>query len=294
MSPLRHLSMGNISVDAELMYVIFKTVLPSLYSLDIFNLKCTNGLQQSKMFLPLRELLEHYPNRAILIRLRISQINLQHQLDAIVDLILYAQESLLDLELSWCNLNLNNFITLSNCIKKVSHEDAECYNGGVRRGTLRKLNFSYNPFTKPGQRIKGPNLQNLDYLEGQNVNAQESEIFRNLEPDDEDEGSCFDNHDDDDELDSDTNLEDCHHHENFTDAFINLVKSQNMSRCTHLDLSGIDALNQNGIMELMNELFDYQYCENLLSIHLNDLGINFNSRIKDDIIELFRIQTVDE
>ena len=40
----------------------------------------------------------------------------------------------------------------------------------------------------------------------------------------------------------DSNSHNSHDLQNFTDAFINLVKSQNLQKCTHLDISGIQAL----------------------------------------------------
>lgn len=39
----------------------------------------------------------------------------------------------------------------------------------------------------------------------------------------------------------------------------------------------------------MNELSDFNNCENLLSVHLNDLGLNFDDKVKDEIIETFDI-----
>lgn len=62
-----------------------------------------------------------------------------------------------------------------------------------------------------------------------------------------------------------------------------------MNKLTHLDLSGISALNDVNIMDIIGDLFEYQYCENLLAIHLNDLGINFNENTKDEISDQFRI-----
>lgn len=41
----------------------------------------------------------------------------------------------------------------------------------------------------------------------------------------------------------------------------------------------------------MNELIDYKQCENLLSIHLCDLGLNFNKQVHDEVMDVFRIQT---
>ena len=79
--------------------------------------------------------------------------------------------------------------------------------------------------------------------------------------------------------------------ENFTDALRHLIKGQNLMKCTHLNLSGIEALNHSNFMDLMNELFDYSNCENLLSIHLDDLGINVNQKTKDDIMDVFRVPT---
>lgn len=70
-----------------------------------------------------------------------------------------------------------------------------------------------------------------------------------------------------------------------------MVKAKCLTRCTHLDLSGICALDLHNLHDLLIELIDYKFCECLLSIHLNDLGINFDSPIKDEISELFQIKT---
>ena len=67
-----------------------------------------------------------------------------------------------------------------------------------------------------------------------------------------------------------------------------------MNKLTHLDLSGIQALNDLNILNIIGDLFDFQFCENLLAIHLNDLGINFNEKTKEEIIDQFRIQTSEE
>lgn len=221
---------------------------------------------------------------------------MKNQMDAIVELIRFAQESLLDLELSWCNMNLDNFIALSNCIKTNVQEDADSYNEGVRRGTIRKLNFSYNPFLARGERIQGPHFQNTDDLRGEDPNRKDSQLYPDLEGNDANEDkSCYEILQKEVEFDSESNSEDNDSaHDTFVHAFISLVKSQSMTTLTHLDLSGIGALGPDDSLELMNELFDYQHCENLLSVHLNDLGLNFNSRIKDDMMELFRIQTSKE
>ena len=62
----------------------------------------------------------------------------------------------------------------------------------------------------------------------------------------QEEEECGDSESDDDKC-----------HDNFADAFVSLIKSQNVSKCTHLDLSGILALGPDNIIEVMSEVFDY-------------------------------------
>ena len=57
---------------------------------------------------------------------------------------------------------------------------------------------------------------------------------------------------------------------------INLIKSGCIKKCTHLDLSGINALTKVNLANILNELVEYKNCGNLLGLHLNDLGVNFN------------------
>ena len=56
---------------------------------------------------------------------------------------------------------------------------------------------------------------------------------------------------------------------------INLIKFGCIKKCTHLDLSGIDALIKANLSNILGEL-EYENCGNLLGLHLNDLGVNFN------------------
>lgn len=79
-------------------------------------------------------------------------------MSGITKLIDYAQDSLIDLDLSCCDMNFKNFVCLSNKIKGICIEDAEKFNNGELRGTLRKINLSYNPFLRKSQRYLGPNL----------------------------------------------------------------------------------------------------------------------------------------
>ena len=46
-------------------------------------------------------------------------------------------------------------------IKQIGQEEADQHNDGIRRGTLRKLNFSYNPFLKRGEKARIQNAFNL-------------------------------------------------------------------------------------------------------------------------------------
>lgn len=77
-------------------------------------------------------------------RLRLSHIDLSQQMEAIVALIEHSQLSIIDLDLSWCNMNFQNMLDLYECITRMGQEDAEVYNNGKTRGSLRALNLSYN------------------------------------------------------------------------------------------------------------------------------------------------------
>ena len=59
-------------------------------------------------------------------------------------------------------MNLDNFIDIAITIKRIGIEDAETYNNGVPRGTFRKLNFSYNHFTKSTNHNNGPNMYQIE------------------------------------------------------------------------------------------------------------------------------------
>ena len=61
----------------------------------------------------------------------------------------------------------------------------------------------------------------------------------------DDKNDICDHHDGEDDIDSsDNNSEDDNDFKSFLDAFINFVRTHNINRCTHLDLSGIQALNE--------------------------------------------------
>ena len=48
------------------------------------------------------------------------------------------------------------------------------------------------------------------------------------------------------------------------------------------------------ITSLIGELAEYKNCANLLGLHLNDLGLNFNKHLKDDVKDLFLINDEDQ
>lgn len=57
---------------------------------------------------------------------------------------------------------------------------------------------------------------------------------------------------------------------------MSLVKSSYLKKCTHIDFSGIQAINPYTFLDVLQELSEYQNCNNLLAVHLNDLGFNFD------------------
>ena len=61
-------------------------------------------------------------------RLRVSNMDLRNQMDAIIALINCSKDSLLDLGLRDCNLNLNNFNELSACLRKLGQEAVDLGN----------------------------------------------------------------------------------------------------------------------------------------------------------------------
>ena len=63
-----------------------------------------------------------------------------------------------------------------------------------------------------------------------------------------------------------------------------------MKKVTHLDISGINALEKGDNLQiLLVELNNFRQCENLLAIHISDLGINNDQRKGEEIFEIFNI-----
>ena len=68
-----------------------------------------------------------------------------------------------------------------------------------------------------------------------------------------------------------------------------MIKTGSINKCTHLDLSGIEALTKSNIPNILGELAEFENCGNLLGLHLNDLGINNNQELSDEIKDIFHI-----
>ena len=75
-------------------------------------------------------------------------------MDKVINLIMHSKLTLLDLDLGWCNMNFYNMRDLCECIKAIGLEDATLYNQGVRRGTFRTLNFSFNPCLRGDEHVQ--------------------------------------------------------------------------------------------------------------------------------------------
>lgn len=204
-------------------------------------------------------------------------MDLRRRMGPILALIDHSWRSLIDLDLSWCNLGFQNFKDLCDCLKQIGLRDAEIYNGGIKKGTLRSLNLSYNPCLAPNELAKP----------GYEITNQSNMI--------EDMASSLKN--DYEAQDADDVVSTCSQHSykdnkvpvNFMQALISLVKSRCLNKCTHMDLSGIHAINPKNLVEIVNELVEFDQCSNLLALHLNDLGLNFNQEIKDEVQDIFHI-----
>lgn len=82
----------------------------------------------------------------------------------------------------------------------------------------------------------------------------------------------------------------CEHLNNFTEVMQNLIKSRFLKKCTHIDLSGIQAIDHTQLLDLLSDLSEYGLCGNLLSVHLNDLGVNHDPHLVEEIIDTFQVQ----
>lgn len=59
-------------------------------------------------------------------------------------------------------------------------------------------------------------------------------------------------------------------------------------------MSGIEALDNDMIIQVIQDLAEYEFCANLLSVHLNDLGLNIDKEKKDEVMDVFQIKTKED
>ena len=67
-------------------------------------------------------------------RLRINGVNLSGQLRTIIGLIEGCYRSLIELDLSWCSLTLDNVGALFGGLTRMGWDDADCNHVGVVHG----------------------------------------------------------------------------------------------------------------------------------------------------------------
>lgn len=108
-------------------------------------------------------------------------------------------------------------------------KDAQDNNNGNRRGTLRSLNLSYNPFHK------GPERARMDKHNGAGSSPKKNLIG--------DQDDCQIDNFFESSNDSDAETTPVVHLNNFAEVLLSLIKSRFLKKCTHLDLSGIQAID---------------------------------------------------
>jgi len=81
---------------------------------------------------------------------------------------------------------------------------------------------------------------------------------------------------------------------NFVNILLNFISKGFCKKLTHLDLSGISAIQKDDVPKILDELADYRKCWNLISIHMSDLGINDDTLLYEEILDMFNIYTKEE
>ena len=200
---------------------------------------------------------------------------MRSQFETVIALINHSWKTLTDLDLSWCNLDYKCFHELYQCLKSAAIFDSQIYAQNCMNGTLRSLNLSYNPFLVPNQ-LKQMRNEQMSMLGKYSYSQGEKEM-----PDD------VNNSDYSSSSDEPANQKEP---ENFTQALLMLIKGHCLRKCTHLNISGIQAISSKNLIELAGELIEYQNCQNLLSVHLSDLGINQDAKLKEEIKDHFQFQ----
>ena len=76
-------------------------------------------------------------------------MNIQQELKeggAVLKLIEKCFFTIIELDVSFCNLIFKNAFDLFSSLEALAQEDAEIYTNGIIKGSFRKLNLSYNSF----------------------------------------------------------------------------------------------------------------------------------------------------
>ena len=92
-------------------------------------------------------------------------MDLRNKLEPILALVNHSWMSLVDLDLSWCNLDFSNIKNLFDALKKNTLKEADEFHQGVIKGILRALNLSYNPCLAP----KDFNKRSYDIINRRNI-----------------------------------------------------------------------------------------------------------------------------
>lgn len=83
-----------------------------------------------------------------LFRLKISGVDMSRQFKAVTRLIELSFKTLIDIDLSWCSLSLQNAENLFETLIEKAKYLAETYYNGQIQGTIRYLNLAYNLFQR--------------------------------------------------------------------------------------------------------------------------------------------------
>lgn len=138
------LHLSNMQVDESVLFQISHNLLPQLYSLELndirFHSKKSRTLLE-EMYLNMPQSEDNLP----LMKLKVSNIDLSRQVSYLNMIIEKCYCSLLDLDVSWCNMSFNNVKELFKCLCSIGLQDAKSYDDGQVRGTIRMLNLSFNP-----------------------------------------------------------------------------------------------------------------------------------------------------
>jgi len=211
--------------------------------------------------------LEGLPRHAdafYLMKLKFNKMDMNKDMETIIKIIERSYQSLIDLNLSECNLSFRNSVDLFKNLTLFGMMDAKYYNNNKIAGMLRSLNLSYNPLVVGNLEAKKKKREKKIGATGaaDSADSQETDELENF-----DQGRI---------RSKDT----------FTDILIRFINMGHCKKLTHLDLSGIKALDSVNQLKVFNILPN---CDNLISVHLNHLGVNNDPVLVDQLTETFNI-----